>query len=394
MATNLLDSISSQLTPQMIQHVSARLGETPAQTRQAIDKAIPTLLASLIHFSSTNGSSQLLDLFNRANYGRLLNNLSGLLDEGNTTQNVMATGQEILSAVLADKLNAVSEIIATASGVTNTSASSLLCLAAPVVLGVLGRVCAVQGLDATQFAMLLMGQKEAIVKLAPAGLAEGLGVSGIMHLDAWPAGMAPAMMAHPVRAESTLKRWRWTVLGVLAAGAIYFLAGCDSGGTPSLMDQWMPTATSVAVSVTLPDGAVLSLKEDSLNYHVATFLGDAALKTVPKVFVFDRLHFDYSTAQLSTEAALTVDELSAILNAYPSTDVRLDGYTHGVGSAVDNKTLALDRVAAVKEILTKGGIGATRVTIAGYSQQYPLASNAAEERRAKNWRLELVVVKK
>ena len=101
MATNLLESISSQLTPQMIQHVSARLGETPAQNQQAIDKAIPTLLASLIHFSSTNGSSQLLDLFNRANYGRLLNNLSGLLDEGNTTQNVMATGQEILSAVLA-----------------------------------------------------------------------------------------------------------------------------------------------------------------------------------------------------------------------------------------------------------------------------------------------------
>ena len=394
MATNLLDSISDHLTPQMIQHVSARLDETPAQTQQAVDKAIPTLLASLIHFSSTNGSSQLLDLFNRANYGRLLNNLSGLLDEGNTTQNVMAAGQEVLSAVLADKLNAVSELIATASGVTNTSASSLLCLTAPVVLGVLGRVCAAQGLDDTQFAMLLMGHKEAIVKLAPVGLAEGVGVSDLTHLDAWPAGMAPEMTTDLLRAESMLNKWRWPVLGVLAAGAIYFFTGCDSGQTPSLMDQWMPTATPAAVSVGLPDGAVLSLKEDSLNYHVAEFLGDAALKTVPKVFVFDRLTFGYATAQLSTESVLTVDELSAILNAYPSADVRLDGYTHGVGSAVDNKTLALDRVAAVKEILAKGGIGATRVTIAGYSQEYPLASNAAEEGRAKNWRLELVVVKK
>ena len=131
-----------------------------------------------------------------------------------------------------------------------------------------------------------------------------------------------------------------------------------------------------------------------MNYHIVTFLGDAALKTVPKAFVFDRLHFDYSTAQLSTEAALTVDELSTILNAYPSADVRLDGYTHGVGSAEDNKRLALDRVAAVREVLTKGGIGASRVTIAGYGQEYPLASNETEEGRAKNWRLELVVVKK
>lgn len=394
MATNVLDSISNHLTPQMVQHVSARLGETPAQTQQAVDKAIPTLLASLIHFSSTHGSSQLLDLFHRANYGRLLNNLSGLLDEGNTTQNVIAAGQEVLSTVLADKLSAVSELVATASGVTNTSASSLLCLTAPVVLGVVGRVRAAQGLDDTQLAMLLMRHKEAIVTLAPAGLAEGLGVSDITHLDAWPAGMAPEMTTDSVRAESPLQRWRWPVLGVLAAGAIYFFAGCDSGATASLMDHWLPTDISSSVSVILPGGAVLSLKEDSLNHHVATFLGDAALKNVPKTFVFDRLHFGYSTAQLSTESVLRVDELSAILSAYPSADVRLDGYTHGVGSAEDNKKLALDRVAAVREILTTGGIGGTRVTITGYSQEYPLTSNAAEEGRAKNWRLELVVVKK
>lgn len=151
---------------------------------------------------------------------------------------------------------------------------------APVVLGVLGRVRAAQGLDDTQFAMLLMGQKEAIVKLAPAGLAGGLGVSDITHLDAWPAGTAPETTTDPVRTESRLKKWRWPVLGVFAIGVIYFFAGCNSGVTPSLMDQWMPTATSAVVRVPLPDGAVLSLKEGSMNYHVATFLRDAALKTV------------------------------------------------------------------------------------------------------------------
>jgi len=137
MNTNLLESITNQLTPQMIQKVGSFLGETPSQTQTAVDGVIPTLLAGLMHFSSLpNGPTQLLNLLNQANYGSLLNNLSGLLGEGNTTQNMITAGEEIMRVVFADKIDAVSERIALASGVTNASASSLLNLTAPVVVGV------------------------------------------------------------------------------------------------------------------------------------------------------------------------------------------------------------------------------------------------------------------
>ena len=125
MNTNLLANITSQLTPQMMQKVSSRLGETSDHTQIAVDKAIPALLSGLLHLSSfTDGPAQLLNLINRDNYGRLLNNLSGLCDEGNTAQNMITVGQSILYLVFADKLEIVSKQVAAASGVTNDSASS------------------------------------------------------------------------------------------------------------------------------------------------------------------------------------------------------------------------------------------------------------------------------
>jgi hypothetical protein len=403
MNTDLLESMTSQLTPQMLQKISSFLGETPGQTQTAVDRAIPILLAGLMHFSSfPNGPTQLLNLLNQANYGSLLNNLSGLLDGGNTTQNVMTAGQEILRVVFADKLSAVSELIAAASGVTNASASSLLSLTAPVVVGVLARARSAQGLNAARLTTLLMGQKEAVAKLAPAELAGVFGLSNLTNLGPkltdTRTSQTPTpvrhMAASPMRDKSMLKKWRWPMLGAIAVVLIYFLVGRDSGITRSLMINWMPASTPTVATVTLPDGTVLSLKEGSFNYNVAKFLGDAAIVTVPKAFVFDRLHFDSDTAQLTTESVQTVDELSAILKAYPSADVRLDGHTDSIGNAAGNKKLSLDRAVAVQEALIKDGISATRVTTAGYGQEYPLASNKTTEEQAKNQRLELVVVKK
>lgn len=232
MNTNLLESITNQLTPQMIQKVSSFLGETPSQTQTAVDGAIPTLLAGLMHFSSfPNGPTQLLNLLNQTNYGSLLNNLSGLFGEGNTTQNVMTAGEEIVRVVFADKLDAVSERIALSSGVSNASASSLLSLTAPVVVGVLARARAAQGLNATRLTTLLMDQKEAMAKRAPAGLAEVFGLSNLTNLGPKltdiKAAPAPAPMRRietaPGSDESMLKKWRWPVLGVAAVGLIYLL---------------------------------------------------------------------------------------------------------------------------------------------------------------------------
>ncbi len=397
MTTNLLENITEQLTPKMIQHVGTLMGETPAHAQKAVDGAILSLLAGLMYLSSSgDGPTRLVNLINHRNYGRLLNNLSGLLNEGNTAQTLIASGQDILSTLFTDKLSAVSALIANASGVTSASASSLLSLTAPVVVGVLGRVRAAQGLNAVGLTALLIARKDDVSRQAPAGLAGVFGLNNVAEFGARLADTATRMASEEVeraRKGSSVKKWLWPAFAVFAFGLAYLLLGRGTEGTQVATVTRGPAAALAGVPITLPDGTALFLKEGSFNYDVAKFLGDATTTTVPKTFVFDRLNFDVGTPHLTAESMQTVDDLRAILRAYPSAAVRVDGYTDGLGNAEDSKKSSLERAEAVKEALIKGGISATRVTPVGYGQENPLASNETQEGRAKNWRLELVVKK-
>ena len=65
MATSLLNDIKTQLTPDMVQHLSSLLGESPANTQKAVDQVLPTLLASVMHLScSEDGPTRLVNLIN------------------------------------------------------------------------------------------------------------------------------------------------------------------------------------------------------------------------------------------------------------------------------------------------------------------------------------------
>jgi outer membrane protein OmpA-like peptidoglycan-associated protein len=295
-------------------------------------------------------------------------------------------------------------LIQTSSGVSDASALSLLNIVAPVVVGVLARIRSAQGLNAAGLATVLMNQKYFLSRQAPPGLAGVFGLRNLANLGSGLAGVVTATEPDPVRPgavdlvrkSNTSKHWLWPVL---AAGVIGLLYVGQRGGvdvTPAPLAQWTSAATPTATvsTVTLLGGTSLSLKEGSFNYNVAKFLGDITDPAVPKTFVFDRLYFDVGTTRLTAESMPTVNDLSVILKAYAAVDVRLDGHTDGVGNAKDNKKLSLDRAAAVQEALITGGIGATRITTAGYGQEYPLASSETEEGRAKNQRLELVVLKK
>jgi outer membrane protein OmpA-like peptidoglycan-associated protein len=89
-----------------------------------------------------------------------------------------------------------------------------------------------------------------------------------------------------------------------------------------------------------------------------------------------------------------VTNLSRILNAYPTAQVQLSGHTDNTGTPDANQNLSLNRANAVKQMLVDGGIAADRIATIGYGQDRPIASNDAEEGRAKNRRLELTVTQK
>jgi OOP family OmpA-OmpF porin len=127
---------------------------------------------------------------------------------------------------------------------------------------------------------------------------------------------------------------------------------------------------------------------------VASWLAGATDTQVPKRFVFEDLNFETGSTRLTPESSATVNTLVAVLKAYPAVSVALEGYTDNTGDPAANKQLSLDRAAAVKALMVTGGIDGGRITTTGNGQDNPVAPNDTEEGRAKNRRLELVVVKR
>jgi len=101
--------------------------------------------------------------------------------------------------------------------------------------------------------------------------------------------------------------------------------------------------------------------------------------------------FDFDKAVINTEAYLLLDDVVTVLKNNPEVKVQVQGHTDNFGTAAYNKRLSEKRAAAVKQYLVGKGVNAKRLCTAGYGFSKPAASNATEEGRAKNRRVEFKV---
>jgi OmpA-OmpF porin, OOP family len=295
-------------------------------------------------------------------------------------------------------------LLARSGGVSSSSASSLLSLAAPLIMGVLGKRAAAQSLDANGLANTLLSEKSDIAAAAPAGLSQILS-SGptIVSRTRDTATETPRYTTTDVRSvrqEPYVDRshieparpgmGRWLPLLLIALGALALIMFLR----PRTPRAGVPDLTQNALAkLTLPGGFNISVPQGSINWNLAQFLADNT-QAAPRTFVFDHLGFETGSAQLTPDSAQTVNNLAQILKAYPNAQVQLYGYTDNTGSADANKSLSLSRADAVKALLGGQGISAERITTQGLGQDHPVASNDTEEGRARNRRTELTVTSK
>jgi OmpA-OmpF porin, OOP family len=407
MAIDLLSLAKGYLTSEVVGKVSSYLGETPANTGKALDGAIPAILAGVLRTGSTeSGASALLRTIQRGYDGSLLNNLPGVLGGGAATQNLVNSGSGLLNTIFGGNLGSIVSILAGNSGVKNSSVSSLLSLAGPIVMSILGKQVASQGLNASGLMSLLLGQGDTVRRALPMTLATLLGdATGAADQATPSAGRAAEEASGGARLL-----WPLLIAALLALGVWYFLrSGHEVGedakeaGAADAADAGAEAAKNAGAAATdaakklvrfaLPGGINLDLPEGTINFRLARFL-EGSEGTLPQTFVFDNLNFDTASHALTTDSQQTVANLAAILKAYPKAQVRLDGHTDNQGDAGDNKKLSLGRADVVKASLVKLGIDAGRVATAGWGQEKPIASNDTEEGRAQNRRTELTVVKR
>ena len=105
------------------------------------------------------------------------------------------------------------------------------------------------------------------------------------------------------------------------------------------------------------------------------------------------LFFNAGQAQVREEALPALRAIAIFLKSSPDNKVEVRGYTDTSGSVEGNMSLSQDRALAVMRFLAGNDIDPQRLTYKGLGPQQPIASNATAAGRAKNRRVEVVVLK-
>jgi hypothetical protein len=132
---NILKSILSRIDDDSLQTISRQVNASPNQAKSALASAIPILMNALAKNSnSPEGASALQNAIARDHDGSVLNNLDSLLNNP-----ASANGSGILKHVLGNKRQNVEQYISNDTGINSASAGKILEMAAPIVMGFLGK---------------------------------------------------------------------------------------------------------------------------------------------------------------------------------------------------------------------------------------------------------------
>jgi outer membrane protein OmpA-like peptidoglycan-associated protein len=410
MAINLVEMVKNYFTAEFTSNASATLGENTSGISKALSAIIPTSLAGVLN-KSTSGTTGANDVFEMAQNS--VNNVS-------TAPTVPLTvdqeqGNSLVSRLFDGNQAGIAAAISRFAGIKDSSSSSLMAMALPPILGLLGRHAAQNNLSASGLAGFLSSQKDHIMHAMPAGLTSLAGMLGLSSLQGTDSRLKPADL-HATHApiddvktisERPTGKWLVPLIVILIVIALlwYFSRSCnetvpstatvtDTSATVQNKDTGMAMTatpadtTSESIKVKLPNGKELEANKGGIEDQLVTFLNsdwkslsDDSLKN--KWFNFDNLNFNLGTATITTASEKQLDNIAEILKAYPDAKIKIGGYTDASGNAADNKKLSQERANAAKAGLDKRGVGSQVIGAEGYGSQYAkYPASAPDDQRA------------
>jgi outer membrane protein OmpA-like peptidoglycan-associated protein len=103
------------------------------------------------------------------------------------------------------------------------------------------------------------------------------------------------------------------------------------------------------------------------------------------------LTFDFNSDAVKGQFVPTLRNVGGILTEYNQTTVDVYGHADSVGSDEYNQGLSERRAMNVSSVLMQGGVIRQRLIAEGYGEARPVASNATDDGRARNRRVEVYI---
>jgi outer membrane protein OmpA-like peptidoglycan-associated protein len=130
------------------------------------------------------------------------------------------------------------------------------------------------------------------------------------------------------------------------------------------------------------------------GYVGNSFFSDLYLNkiAVGKRVVLNNIFFETGKAVLTPASFAELDKLVGMMNENPAMRIEISGHTDNTGSAALNDRLSLERAKAVGAYLVGKGVAETRVESKGYGSSQPVDTNATEQGRSVNRRVEFKIL--
>ncbi len=173
-----------------------------------------------------------------------------------------------------------------------------------------------------------------------------------------------------------------------------FEENLNAPGSNGLFEVRLPAGTeSFGISVKAPGYMSYNeeVREISPDGEVVVF--SLTPLTVGTTIRLNKVYFERGKAVLLDSSYAQLDNVVEMLKENPDIKIELSGHTDNQGNAKLNLKLSQDRVEAVKTYLVSKGIEAKRIKGKGYGGTRPVASNASEETRKLNRRVEFKIIK-
>ena len=399
MGTNLLDGVKGQLTDALLSKAASFLGEDSSLTSKAMGLILPSVLGGMANkAASADGATQLFDMLKSDNHSSdIFGSLGTLLGGGSATQGLLESGDSTINALFGNKTSTIASVIASAVGMKSGSASSLMSIAAPILMNVISRKL---GGGATASGLVsLLGSQLPFLKSAglPSALTSALGLS---NLDlSTPSVSAPKIAVE----EGGLGKFLpWLLLAAVGLAGVYLFKTCNTKvpDMPTVAIEKpvlpvapvAPTVVETVKKLTLPGGDI-EVKAGSFLDQLYTEITNAKAD-LTKAFTFDNVNFATNSAVLTEGSKMQLDDLVKIMKAFPKVDIKVEGHTDNVGKEARNKELSQSRAIAVKRYLNSHGVDEKRIGTAGFGSTKPVSGNATDAGKAQNRRIEAFVTRK
>ena len=408
MSVNLIEMAKGLFANEVARSAASALNENESNVSKAFGGLVPSIFSALIDKSkSPDGLDTISRLANEQSSNGMFDNLTSLLGSGDNSS-WFSRGSGLVSTLFGNKVDGIVNLISNFAGIKSSSSSSLLSLAVPAILSFLGKYMRTNNLNASGLGSLLSSQSSNISSAIPAGLSLA-SLFGGTH-DTHRTTTTAHTTGHTTRYEETEDRgggskWLWPLLlfALLGGLALYMWKGCNKTeehpvGTDTTTVVTTPTVdttvttttttTRTLTEVVLPNGVKLQAYPGGIEDQLVKFIQSDEYKNANNDklkdtwFNFDDLNFEFGTTTLTPESKRQLDNITAILKAFPGVKIKVGGYTDKKGDDAANKKLSDDRAKAVQAALKAAGVGAQVPEAEGYGEQFATVDeNASDEAR-------------